>query len=121
MNGADDEAATAVQTTLVSHQWRGLTAEALARLFLAARDRHRVDQLLDQCDVAETGTWQPLLPVEADDVRVAPLVTHLRGTRWSQMSLPAVIEQLDSALDRWWFRWQWRRGCDDAQAPDDQA
>ena len=105
MNHADD-AAAAVQATLGSHRWRGLTAEGLARLFLAARDRHRVHLLLEQCSVG-SGTWASLLPVEADDVRVAPIVAHLRGLRWSRMSLPAVVEQLDGALDRWWFRWQW--------------
>lgn len=120
MNHPDDAAAAAVQAALGSHRWRGLTAEGLARLFLAARDRHRVRLLLEQCAVGD-GTWQPLLPVEADDVRVEPIVVHLRGLRWSRMSLPSVVEQLDGALDRWWFRWQWRLGDEPAPAEGDEA
>jgi hypothetical protein len=119
MNHADD-AARAVQETLGSHRWRGLTAEGLARLFLAARDRQRVQLLLEQCSVG-SGTWHPVHPVDADDVRVAPIVEHLRGLRWSRMALPSVVDQLEGALDQWWFRWQWRRGSERPEPSGDEV
>jgi len=119
MKRADDEAA-AVQATLGAHRWRGLTAEALVRLFLAARDRHRVQVLLDDCSVG-SGTWRPLVPLDGDDVRITPIVEQLRGLRWSRMPLPTVVEQLNGALDRWWFRWQWGCGTQRADASGDDA
>ena len=121
MDEADDARTFAVRAALASHDWSNLPPDSVARLLLAARDRHRVETLLADCAGTDTGAWPDLPPVDPDDIRIAPLTDFLGGRRWSEMSLVALVPQLLEELDRWWFRWQWRLGDETAQAPGDDG
>lgn len=121
MDEADDARTSAVRAALRAHDWRSLPAEAVAGVLLAARDRHRIEQLLGDCAGTEPGRWQDLSPVGPDDIRVAPLTEFLSSRSWWEMSVVALVPQLLDVLDRWWFRWQWRLGDETAQTPGDET
>ena len=112
----DDEAdrRTSAVCAALEHRWRDLDSEGLARLLLAARDRHRVHVLLGECVDTQPGPWEELCPVAGEDVRVAPLLDHARIHAWFEMPLPSLVQELLRVLDQWWFRWQWRLGDDAA-------
>jgi hypothetical protein len=93
----------------------------VARVLLAARDRHRIETLLAECAGSVPGAWHDLSPVDPDDIRIAALTDFLGGRPWFEMSLVALVPQLLDVLDTWWFRWQWRLGDETAQAPGDEA
>lgn len=121
MDEADDARTFAVRAALSSQDWRSLPPDGVARVLLAARDRHRIETLLAECTGAETGAWHDLPPIDREDIRITPLTDYLRGRRWSEMSLVALVPQLLEELDRWWFRWQWRLGDETAPAPGDDG
>jgi hypothetical protein len=119
MDETDDARTSVVRAALRSHGWRSLPAEEVARVLIAARDRHRIEVLLGDVVGTSDGGWQALSPVDPDDIRVAPLTEFLSGRRpWREMSLRALVPELLDVLDRWWFRWQWRLGDETAPADD---
>lgn len=121
MDEVDDSRTSSVCAALRSHRWRSLPPEEVVRVLIAARDRHRVDVLVTESVGIVAGDWQALSPVDPDDPRVAPLTEFLADRPWREMSLTALVAQLLDALDRWWFRWQWRLGDEPAPAPGDDA
>jgi len=118
MDEPDDARTAGVGAALRAHAWRNLAAEEVVRVLLAARDRHRIEVLLGDVGTGD-GEWQALSPVDAGDIRVAPLTEYLTGRPWREMSLTALVPEALDVLDRWWFRWQWRLG--DEAAPADDA
>jgi hypothetical protein len=121
MNEADDARSSAVCAALRSHSWRSLPPEEVVRVLLAARDRHRVEVLVNEAGGTVAGDWHDLSPVDPDDLRVAPLTELLAVRPWRELSLTALAAELLDTLDRWWFRWQWRLGDEPAPAPGDDA
>ena len=62
---------------LSPYPWRSFTPELLARLALAARDRHLLDKALSSVQGAAVGRWGVLEPVARDDARLASIVEFL--------------------------------------------
>jgi len=120
-DNAGDARTSTVRAALRSHRWRSLPPEEVVRVFIAARDRHRVEVLVDDTDGTVAGDWHDLCPVDADDLRVAPLTELLAERPWRELSLTALAAELLEMLDRWWFRWQWNLGDKPAPAPGDDA
>ncbi len=79
---------------LSPYPWRRFTPELLARLALAARDRHLLEKALASVPGAAVGRWEVLAPVGRDDARVAPIVEFLGCLRWTELRLPTLCENL---------------------------
>jgi hypothetical protein len=121
MEELDDDRASAVSEVLESYAWRTFSPDVLARMVLAARDRHRVQALLGELTGTVAGSWQDLTPVEPDDIRVAPLTEFLGSLPWRGMPMASLVTEILGALHTWWFRWQWRLGDEDVRPADEGA
>ena len=96
-----DEPAGAVAAALAPYAWRDFTDRMLARCVVGAVDRHDVDRFLADVPGTAVGGRPPLEPADADDERVAVLVTALAGQQWRRWSLDRLSAQLLAALDAW--------------------
>jgi hypothetical protein len=90
---------TSLCGALSPYPWRRLTPHMVARLVLAARDRHVVESVLAVVHGAEVGRWDVLEPVERTDIRVPPLVGFLDAHRWDELQLPTLCQALTGVLD----------------------
>lgn len=88
----------AVSSALERYQWRRFRPELLARAFLAAADRERLQALLSAVPGAAVGTWDALEPATRDDPRLTGLVEFLSTTRWTELNLSALCRQLLAVL-----------------------
>jgi hypothetical protein len=121
MEELDDERCSAVREALGSYAWRSLAPDVLARVVLAARDRHRVEMLLGGFTGTVTGSWHDLAPVDPDDIRIPPVTEFLGSRPWRGMPLASLVPEILSVLHTGWFRWQWRLGDENARAADEDA
>jgi hypothetical protein len=110
MEELDEDRSAVVRDALATYEWRSLAPDVLARVVLAARDRHRVEVLLGE-----------LAPVDPDDIRIVPVAEFLRDRPWRTMPLEALVPEILGALHTWWFRWQWRLGDENARPADEEA
>ncbi len=90
--------AAAMCAALSPYLWRRLTPELLARMALAARDRHLLAEVLASVRGADPGRWEALEPVGRDDARVAHVVESVRSHRWTELSLHRLCEHLAGVL-----------------------
>ena len=121
MEELDDDRSSAVREALGSYAWRSLSPDVLARVVLAARDRHRVETLLGEFTGTVTGSWHDLAPVDPDDIRIPPVTEFLGCRPWRGMPLGSLVPEILGALHTWWFRWQWRLGDENARPADEDA
>jgi hypothetical protein len=121
MEEPDDDRSSAVREALASYAWRSLSPDVLARVVLAARDRHRVEMLIGELTGTATGSWHDLAPVDPDDIRIAPVTEFLEGRPWRGMPLEALVPEILGVLHTWWFRWQWHLGDENARPADEDA
>ena len=96
-----DEPVGAVAAALAPYAWRGLTDRMLARCAVGAVDRYVVEEFLGGVPGTAAGGSAPLQPADADDERVAVLVTELGGRQWRGWSLDRLSVQLLAWLDAW--------------------
>lgn len=90
---------TSLCGALSPYPWRRLTPHMVARLALAACDRHAIESMLAVIHGAEVGHWDDLEPVERHDARVPPLVGFLDAHRWAELQLPTLCRALTGVLD----------------------
>jgi hypothetical protein len=121
MEELDEDRSAVVRDALATYEWRSLAPDVLARVVLAARDRHRVEVLLGELAGAAAGAWLDLAPVDPDDIRIVPVAEFLRDRPWRTMPLEALVPEILGALHTWWFRWQWRLGDENARPADEEA
>lgn len=94
----DGSRAATVYAALAPYAWRSFTPERLARLVLAAHDRHGLADLLDAVAGAEVGPWAQPEPADADDPRLPALVGFLASHRWTQLTLRSLCDRLLAVL-----------------------
>jgi hypothetical protein len=121
MEDLDGDRSSVVRDALAAYAWPSLTPDVLARVVLAARDRHRVEVLLGELAGTATGAWLDLAPVDTDDIRIGPVTEFLEGRPWRAMPLEALVPEILGVLHTWWFRWQWRLGDENARPADEDA
>jgi hypothetical protein len=121
MEELDEHRNSVVRDALEAYAWRSLAPDVLARVVLAARDRHRVEVLLGELAGTVTGAWLDLAPVEPDDIRIGPVTELLEGRPWREMPLEALVPEILGDLHTWWFRWQWRLGDENTRPADEDA
>lgn len=90
---------------LAPYAWRTLTDRMLARCVVGAVDRHDLDRFLGGVPGTVVGGSAPLEPADADDERVAVLVSELDGQQWRGWSL----DRLSAQLLAWMHAWRGRR------------
>ena len=96
---SDDAAVVAaLDAALSPYRWRRFTAERLARIALAARDRQELRAVLAEVEGAAVGAWVPLEPADRADARVPRVVAGLAGLRWAEATLAAACRALVGAL-----------------------
>jgi hypothetical protein len=93
--------AAAVTDALAPYAWRALTDRMLARRVVGAVDRHTVVGLLSGVAGTDVGQHPPVEPADADDERVAYLMSALAGQRWRAWSLARLCTDLLTALQSW--------------------
>jgi hypothetical protein len=96
----DGSSAAAVCAALAPYTWRKFTPERLARLVLAAHDRHVLAEMLDAVAGAEVGPWAPTEPTDADDPRLPALVEFLAAHRWTELTLRSLCVRLLAVLPK---------------------
>ncbi len=95
----DEPLLLAVTEVLRPYPWRRCRPEQLARVLLAAKDRHELSGLLAGVPGVAVGRWAELQPVDRDDVRMTVLVAFLTSHRWTELSLPSLCGHLLALLD----------------------
>jgi hypothetical protein len=121
MDELDDDRSSAVREALGCYAWRSLEPDVLARVVLAARDRHRVEVLRGELTGIVAGSWHDLAPVGPDDIRITPVTEFLGSRPWRGMPLASLVTEVLGVLHTWWFRWQWRLGDENARSADEDA
>jgi hypothetical protein len=94
----DESTAAAMCEALSPYPWRSFTPEMLARLALAARDRHLLEDALASVPGAAVGRWEALEPVGRDDARLTQVIEFLGCHRWTELRLPTLCEHLAGVL-----------------------
>ena len=94
----DRSRAAAVCAALAPYSWRGFTPERLARLVLAAHDRHALADVLGAVAGADVGPWAPPEPADADDPRLPALVDFLASHQWTRLTLRGLCDRLLAVL-----------------------
>ena len=73
----------------------------LARWTISVVDGQSVRELMDCLPGVATGVDRRVEPVDADDVRIEPLVEALHGRHWRALTLERVAADLVAALEAW--------------------
>jgi hypothetical protein len=94
----DGSRAAAICAALAPYSWRSFTPERLARLALAAHDRHGLAALLDNVAGADVGPWAQPEPADAGDPRLPALVEFLSAQRWTELTLRSLSVRLLAVL-----------------------
>ena len=94
----DETLAAAIGAAIAPYPWRRFTPELVARLTLAAHDRHHLQQALAAVPGATVGAWERLEPVAREDTRAAAVVHVLKAHPWAGLSLPTLCRRLSDAL-----------------------
>jgi hypothetical protein len=94
----DGSRAAAVCAALAPYSWRNFTPERLARLVLAAHDRHALMGVLGAVAGADVGPWAPPEPADATDPRLPALVEFLSSHRWTELTLRNLCVRLLAVL-----------------------
>ncbi len=97
--GRDEPLLVAVTEVLRPFPWRRCRPEQLARLLLAAKDRHELSGLLAGVTGAAVGRWGEMQPVDRDDTRVTVLVRFLTSHRWTELTLTSLCAHLLALAD----------------------
>jgi hypothetical protein len=81
----------AVASALQPYRWRGFRPQLLARTVVAANDRQHLRGLLAGFPGVTVGAWDPLEPVDRDDVRLPGLIEFLSTHRWTELGPPPAV------------------------------